>query len=38
MEMRDKDVTDAQELARSESPKIAKIKKQRPPLENKIHV
>jgi len=38
MEMRDKDVADAQELARSESPKIAKIEKQRPPLKNKIHV
>jgi hypothetical protein len=38
MPMCDKDVTDAQELARSKPAEVAKIEKQRTPIEHEIHV
>jgi len=38
MPMCDKDVTDAQELARSKPAEVAEIEKQRTPLEHEIHV
>ena len=38
MEMRDEDVADTQELARSQSIEIANIEQQRAPLEHKVHV